>query len=53
MRDLRRLGDPLRIDSTRLPARPLTRFAPNVAQYHYMLGVALMQAGDMSAAVEP
>jgi len=31
---------------------PLTRLAPRVAQHHYMLGVALMQAGDMPAAVE-
>ena len=26
---------------------------PTVAQYHYLLGVALMQAGDMLAAVDP
>jgi tetratricopeptide (TPR) repeat protein len=31
---------------------PLTRLCPSVAQYHYLLGVALMQAGDMLAAVE-
>jgi tetratricopeptide (TPR) repeat protein len=30
----------------------LTRMCPSVAQYHYLLGVALMQAGDMVAAVE-
>jgi tetratricopeptide (TPR) repeat protein len=30
----------------------LTRMCPTVAQYHYVLGVALMQAGDMPAAVE-
>jgi tetratricopeptide (TPR) repeat protein len=32
---------------------PLTRMCPSVAQYHYLLGVALMQAGDVPAAVEP
>jgi tetratricopeptide (TPR) repeat protein len=32
--------------------RTLTRFAPDEAQYHYLLGVALMQAGDMPAACE-
>jgi tetratricopeptide (TPR) repeat protein len=31
---------------------PLTRLAPTVALYHYMLGVAFMQAGDMPDAVE-
>ena len=31
---------------------PLTRICPTVAQYHYLLGVALMQAGDLVAAVE-
>jgi tetratricopeptide (TPR) repeat protein len=30
----------------------LTRLCPSVAQYHYLLGVALMQVGDMVAAVE-
>jgi tetratricopeptide (TPR) repeat protein len=30
----------------------LTRLCPTVAQYHYLLGVALMQVGDMVAAVE-
>lgn len=30
----------------------LTRFCPGVADYHYLRGVALMQAGDMEAAVE-
>lgn len=30
----------------------LTRICPTVAQYHYLLGVALMQVGDMVAAVE-
>jgi tetratricopeptide (TPR) repeat protein len=32
---------------------PLTRMCPTVAQYQYLLGVALMQAGDVPAAVEP
>jgi tetratricopeptide (TPR) repeat protein len=32
---------------------PLTRMCPTEAQYHYRLGVALMQAGDLQAAVEP
>jgi tetratricopeptide (TPR) repeat protein len=32
---------------------PLTRMCPTVAQYHYLFGVALMQAGDIPAAVEP
>jgi tetratricopeptide (TPR) repeat protein len=36
-----------------LALEPLTRMCPTVAQYHYLLGVALMQAGDMLAAVEP
>jgi tetratricopeptide (TPR) repeat protein len=31
---------------------PLTRICPTVAQYHYLLGVALMQIGDMSLAVD-
>ncbi len=31
---------------------PLTRLCPSVAQYHYLLGVALMQAGDMAAAID-
>lgn len=31
----------------------LVRFAPEQAQYHYLLGVAMMQAGDMPAACEP
>jgi Flp pilus assembly protein TadD len=31
---------------------PLTRICPTVAQYQYLLGVALMQAGDLVAAVE-
>lgn len=30
----------------------LARICPTVAQYHYLLGVALMQAGDMEAAAE-
>jgi len=30
----------------------LTRLCPGVAQYPYLLGVALMQAGDMAAAIE-
>ncbi|OLC51678.1 MAG: hypothetical protein AUH43_02025 [Acidobacteria bacterium 13_1_40CM_65_14] len=30
----------------------LTRMCPTVSQYHYLLGVALMEAGDMLAAVE-
>jgi tetratricopeptide (TPR) repeat protein len=32
---------------------PLTRMYPTVAQYPYLLGVALLQAGDMVGAVEP
>jgi tetratricopeptide (TPR) repeat protein len=36
-----------------LALEPLTRMCPTVAQYSYLLGVALMQAGDMQAAVEP
>jgi tetratricopeptide (TPR) repeat protein len=35
-----------------LVLEPLTRLAPEVAQHHYLFGVALMQAGDMPAAVE-
>lgn len=35
-----------------LALEPLTRLAPNVAQHHYLFGVALMQAGDMPTAVE-
>jgi tetratricopeptide (TPR) repeat protein len=31
---------------------PLTRMCPADAQYHYLLGVALLQAGDMPRAVE-
>jgi tetratricopeptide (TPR) repeat protein len=31
---------------------PLTRMCPSVAQYRYLLGVALMQAGDLVAAVD-
>ena len=31
---------------------PLTRICPGVANYHYLLGVALMQAGDMILAVD-
>ena len=30
----------------------LTRICPSVSQYHYLLGVALMEAGDMAAAIE-
>src|SRR5438477_1334864 len=42
----------------RLPLRaiamldPLTRICPTVAQYQYLFGVALMQIGDMSLAVD-
>ena len=36
-----------------LALEPLTRMCPTVAQYPYLLGVALMQAGDTLAAVEP
>jgi tetratricopeptide (TPR) repeat protein len=32
---------------------PLARMCPTVAQYHYMLGVALMQAGDVQASAAP
>ena len=32
---------------------PLTRMCPAVGQYHYLQGIALMQAGDTAAAVEP
>jgi len=31
---------------------PLARLCPSVAQYHYMLGIALMQAGDIQASTE-
>jgi tetratricopeptide (TPR) repeat protein len=31
---------------------PLTRICPTVAEYRYLLGVALMQAGDLVAAVD-
>jgi tetratricopeptide (TPR) repeat protein len=31
---------------------PLARLCPSVMQYHYLLGVAMMQAGDMVSAVE-
>jgi tetratricopeptide (TPR) repeat protein len=31
----------------------LTRICPSVGQYHYLLGTALVQAGDVPAAVEP
>src|SRR5919198_3678636 len=30
----------------------LTRMCPTVSQYHYLLGVALMEGGDMLAAIE-
>jgi len=32
---------------------PLARMCPTVAQHHYMLGVALMQAGDVQASTAP
>jgi tetratricopeptide (TPR) repeat protein len=32
---------------------PLARMCPTVARYHYMLGVALMQAGDIQSSVAP
>jgi tetratricopeptide (TPR) repeat protein len=32
---------------------PLVRMCPTVAQYHYMLGVALMQAGDVESSITP
>ena len=32
---------------------PLTRMCPTVADYHYLLGVALLQAGDAVSAVDP
>jgi len=32
---------------------PLARMCPTVAQYHYMLGVALMQVGDVRASTAP
>jgi cytochrome c-type biogenesis protein CcmH/NrfG len=35
-----------------LALEPLTRMAPSEAQYHYLHGVALMQAGDMEAGAE-
>jgi len=35
-----------------LALEPLTRLSPWVAQHHYLLGVALMQAGDLPAAVD-
>jgi tetratricopeptide (TPR) repeat protein len=35
-----------------LALQALTRICPTVAQYHYLLGVGLMQAGDFVAAVE-
>src|SRR5204863_6432360 len=44
--------------AARLPLRaiaaldPLTRMSPAVAQYHYLFGVALMQIGDMTLAVD-
>lgn len=31
----------------------LTRMCPSVGQYHYLLGMALVQAGDVAAAVVP
>ncbi len=31
----------------------LTRMCPTVGHYHYLQGIALMQAGDAAAAVEP
>lgn len=35
-----------------LALEPLTRICPGVAQHHYLLGVALLQAGDHVAATE-
>ncbi|HSL20763.1 MAG TPA: tetratricopeptide repeat protein [Vicinamibacterales bacterium] len=35
-----------------LTLESLTRMCPTVAQYHYLLGVALMQAGEMIGATE-
>jgi tetratricopeptide (TPR) repeat protein len=32
---------------------PLARMCPTVAQYQYMLGIALMQAGDIQSSVAP
>jgi tetratricopeptide (TPR) repeat protein len=32
---------------------PLVRMCPTVAQYHYMLGIALMQAGDVESSIAP
>ena len=34
-----------------LTSQPLARMLPSVMEYHYLLGVALMQAGDMPSAV--
>ena len=34
-----------------LTLEPLARVLPSVMEYHYLLGVALMQAGDMPSAV--
>lgn len=35
-----------------LALEPLSRLYPTVAQHHYLLGVALMQAGDMLGAID-
>jgi cellulose synthase operon protein C len=35
-----------------LALESLTRLCPSVAQYHYVMGVALMTAGDTTAAIE-
>jgi tetratricopeptide (TPR) repeat protein len=35
-----------------LALQSLTRLCPSVAQYHYLLGVALVRAGDMPAATD-
>lgn len=35
-----------------LTLQSLTRICPSVAQYHYLLGVALVRAGDMPAATD-
>lgn len=35
-----------------LTLEPLVRICPTVAEYHYLLGVGLMTAGDMIAAVD-
>jgi tetratricopeptide (TPR) repeat protein len=32
---------------------PLARMCPTVAQYHYMLGIALMQVGDIQSSAAP